>query len=116
MTVKNLTPSKPPVNFYWEFAEVASGAKGGLLLSQLYELTLKNQDSDGWFPVGSWDWYDTIFITPNEAKTIRRILKELGVLEERRVGFPSQMFFRVNMENLRGLVNHRAFARLPHDL
>jgi hypothetical protein len=115
MNLPNTKPCKPPINFYWEFAEVTDGLKGGLFLSKAYELSLENHENHGWFSMGCWDWHDIMLLTPNEVKTIRKKLRSIGVLEEAKVGFPPKVHFRVNISNLRELVSHRSFARLPYD-
>lgn len=108
-------PCPPPVNFYLPLAEVAECAKGGLFLSYIYELTLKNRENDGWFPTGCWDWYDTLLITAYELRTIRKKLKDYKVLEEVKKGMPPKIYMRVNMDELRKMVYYRSSMRLPHE-
>ena len=54
-------------------------------------------------------------ITAYELRTIRKKLKDYKVLEEVKRGMPPKIYMRVNMNELREMVYHRSFMRLPHE-
>lgn len=66
-----------------------------------YALQVSQQigaDQDGWFAKTIKGWEESVGLSRSEQETARARLVELGLLEERRVGMPAHLEFRVNQE------------------
>jgi hypothetical protein len=59
------------------------------------------KDHDGWFVRTQAEWERDTGLTRREQETARRLLRERGLLEERRVGMPAVLWYRVNWARLR---------------
>ena len=51
--------------------------------------------SGGWFICSQEQWTQEIGLTRWEQETARRALRRAGLLEERRLGMPARLWFRV---------------------
>ncbi|WP_343548661.1 hypothetical protein [Ralstonia sp.] len=93
----------PPVVFHDNLARLAGSVKAGLMLSQALYWTARGPDivaNDGWFYKTRHEWQKQTGMSRTEQETARRILRELGVFEERLIGMPRRMWFRIQLERL----------------
>ena len=64
-------------------------------------ITLESESDAGWFTRTQTEWERDTGLTRREQETARRQLRERGLLEERRVGMPAVLWYRVNWARLR---------------
>ena len=85
-----------PVSFHRCLVPVAGGVTPALMLSQAIWTTQTLEPSeDGWFLRSQEQWTQETGLTRWEQETARRALRQVGLLEERRVGMPAKLWFRV---------------------
>lgn len=90
-----------PIVFHRAYVPVAGGITAALFLSYAgYAYESLPEDSDGWFTRTQIEWERDTGLTRREQETARRQLRERGLLEERRVGMPAVLWFRVNWRRL----------------
>ena len=97
--IKTLLTDRP-IAYHPVLARAVGSVTAGVLLAQLLYWTPRSQD-----PLKRvWKTQDEIFeetaLTRSEQETARRILKTIGVVEEKRAGVPARMYFRVDMDRL----------------
>jgi hypothetical protein len=93
-----------PIAYHPILARAVGSVTAGVLLAQLLYWTPRSLD-----PLKRvWKTQDEIFeetaLTRSEQETARRILKTIGVVEEKRAGVPARMYFRVDMDRLTEIV------------
>jgi len=81
-----------------DFAVMFGGVCPGLFLSQLFYWGDKGRDENGWIYKTMEDWTKETGMSRKELERARRILKEHGVLEEKRG--VSRMDYRIDMDVL----------------
>jgi hypothetical protein len=75
---------------------VAGGVHAALLLSQAIWTTQSlDSQANGWFLKSQEQWAEETGLSRWEQETARRALRQAGLLEERRVGMPARLWFRV---------------------
>ena len=86
-----------PIVFHRAYVPVAGGITAALFLSYAgYAYESLPENRDGWFTRTQAEWERDTGLTRREQETARRQLRERGFLEERRVGMPATLCFRVN--------------------
>lgn len=94
------------------FAQISNGSlKAGLLLSQMLFHAQCGQDEDGWFSRTREELERETCLSRHEQDAARAELRGLGFIEERRVGIPAQMSFRLNFTLI--IEAMRRQSRLP---
>ena len=85
-----------PVSFHRCLVPVAGGVTPALMLSQaIWTTQTLDPASRGWFLRSQEQWTQETGLTRWEQETARRALRQVGLLEERRVGMPAKLWFRV---------------------
>jgi hypothetical protein len=85
-----------PVSFHRCLVPVAGGVTPALMLSQAIWTTQTLEPSaGGWFIRSQEQWTQETGLSRWEQETARRALRRAGLLEERRVGMPARLWFRV---------------------
>jgi len=88
-----------PVSFHRCLVPVAGGVTSALMLSQAIWTTQTLDTAEGgWFMQSQEQWTQETGLTRWEQETARRALRQAGLLEERRVGMPAKLWFRVRPE------------------
>ena len=91
-----------PIVFHRSYVPIAGGITAALFLSYAgYACEDLPQEHDGWFTRTQAEWERDTGLTRREQETARRLLRERGLLEERRVGMPAVLWYRVNWARLR---------------
>ena len=93
-----------PIAYHAVLAKAVGSANAGIFLSQLLYWTPRAHDKNGWIYKTQQDIYEETALTRREQETARRMLKTVKVLEEKRAGVPSRLFFRVDMNYLTRLL------------
>ncbi|MDP2433969.1 MAG: hypothetical protein Q8O33_18405 [Pseudomonadota bacterium] len=96
------------VSYHPLLATVTGNVKAALFLSHAISWSRyvhKSQpDRDGWFWLRASDWHEGAGLSGREQATARIILKGMGILEEKRIGVPAKIWYRVNLDKLGHLV------------
>jgi hypothetical protein len=96
-----------PIAFHRIFAQIAGSAAGGVFLSQaVYWSNRLADDRAGWFWKTQAEWEAETCLTRKEQESIRKRLRQIGVLEEKRQGQPALLWFRLNEKTLESLILH----------
>ena len=92
-----------PIAFHRRLVELTDNVKAALLLSQSIYWTRRGRgiaEKGGWFHKTTEQWAWETGLTPKEQSNARDALKVLALVDERRMGLPARLHFRVNMERL----------------
>ena len=102
-----------PVSFHRCLVPITGGVTGALMLSQaIWTTQTIDRTANGWFSKSQDQWTDETGLTRWEQETARRALRSAGFVEERRVGMPAKLWFRVRPDAvLRALQAHAAAVR-----
>jgi hypothetical protein len=88
-----------PVSFHRCLIPITGGVTAALMLSQAIWTSQTIEPSDnGWFSRSQEQWTEETGLSRWEQETARRALRSAGFLEERRVGMPAKLWFRVRAE------------------
>ncbi|MBN3875263.1 hypothetical protein [Nostoc sp. JL23] len=93
-----------PIAFHRIFATISGGVAEGLFLSQAYYWSLRTTIDGEWFYKTQQEWCEETALNRREQETARKRLIKLGILEEKREGMPSQLYYRVNRSVLYDLI------------
>ena len=102
-----------PVSFHRCLVPITGGVTAALMLSQAVWTTQTiDPAAKGWFSKSQDQWTDETGLSRWEQETARRALRSAGFLEERRVGMPAKLWYRVRPEAVwRALQAHTASDR-----
>ena len=89
-----------PIASHKSFAQITGSVATGVMLSQLVYWSKRTTDADGWFYKIQAEWQEETALTRTEQETARKKLKALGILEEKKVGIPCKLYFRVSTKEL----------------
>ncbi len=85
-----------PVSFHRCLVPVTGGITSALLLSQaIWTSQWLEPAADGWFLRSQEEWTQETGLSRWEQESARRALRRSGLLEERRIGMPARLWFRV---------------------
>jgi len=93
--------SERVIAFHPILARAGGSAGAGLFMSQLLYWVGKQADGDGWIYKTLEEWKAETCLTRSEVDRARRAWRDLGVLEEKYEGLPRRLWYRVNLERLR---------------
>ena len=106
-TLPRLTPSLVlevfdlPITFHRCLVRVTGSVTAALMLSQAMAWTEDlASEVEGWFMRSQGDWAEETGLSRWEQETARRVLRNCGLLEERKMGMPARLWFRVNRQRL----------------
>ena len=102
-----------PVSFHRCLVPVTGSVTAALMLSQaIWSSQASEPEAEGWFVKSREEWEDETGLSRWEQQTARRVLRDGGFLEERRVGMPAKLCFRVCPDQvLRALQRQAAGVR-----
>lgn len=85
-----------PVSFHRCLVPVTGGITSALLLSQaIWTSQWLEPAAEGWFLRSQDEWTQETGLSRWEQESARRALRRSGLLEERRIGMPARLWFRV---------------------
>ena len=88
-----------PVSFHRCLVPITGGVTAALMLSQAIWTTQTIEPAaNGWFSKSQDQWTDETGLTRWEQETARRALRRAGFVEEKLVGMPAKLWFRVRPE------------------
>ena len=85
-----------PIAFHVAFARITGSVDAGLFLSQAYYWANRTSDPDGWFYKNQEEWTAETYLSRREQEKVRKTLRQLGILEEKLVGVPARLYYRIN--------------------
>jgi len=91
------------VAFHPRLVQLTGQVTAGLLLSQALYWTRKLADQperQGWFWKTREDWHNETGLSRREQDGARRTLKDLGIWQEKRVGMPAKVWYRIDLPQL----------------
>jgi len=102
-----------PVSFHRCLVPITGGVTGALMLSQaIWTTQTIDRTANGWFSKSQDQWSDETGLSRWEQETARRALRSAGFVEERRVGMPAKLRFRVHPDTVwRALQAYAAAVR-----
>jgi len=102
-----------PVSFHRCLVPITGGVTAALMLSQaIWTTQTIERAANGWFSRSQEQWTDETGLTRWEQETARRALRRAGLVEEKLVGMPAKLWFRVRPEAVwRALQAHSAALR-----
>lgn len=101
-----------PVSFHRCLVPITGGVTAALMLSQAIWTTQEiDAAANGWFSKSRDEWTEDTGLSRWEQATARRALRNAGFLEERRVGMPSKLWYRVCPERVWHALEMHAAAR-----
>ena len=90
-----------PVSFHRCLVPITGGVTSALMLSQaIWTTQTLDREADGWFTRSQDQWREETGLSRWEQETARRVLRMAGFLEERRVGMPAKLWYRVRPETI----------------
>ena len=98
------------IAFHRRLVEVTESVKAALFLSQTIYWTRHGRDvvsSGGWFFKTTKQWEMETGLTVKEQATAREVLRKLSILNERRIGIPARLHFRLAADPLAALISER---------
>jgi len=88
-----------PVSFNRCLVPITGGVTAALMLSQaIWTSQAIDCAAHAWFSKCQDQWSDETGLSRWEQETARRALRSAGFLEERRVGMPAKLWYRVRPE------------------
>ena len=100
-----------PVTFHRCLVPITGGVTAALMLSQaIWTAQTIEGNGDGWFSKSRDQWTEETGLSRWEQETARRALRTAGFLEERRIGVPAKLWFRVRPEPVWRALQARAGA------
>ena len=92
-----------PVAYYPSLARLLGSVKAAILLAQLMYWTPRARDPEGWIYKNPAEFTAETFLTYEEQRGARKILRNWQVLEERYARLEHRLYFRVNRKVLNDL-------------
>lgn len=89
-----------PVAYYPKIAEALGSVDAAIFLCQFLYWEGKQSDKDGWIYKTIEEIKKETGLSYYEQKRSRKILKELGILEEKLFGLPARLYFKFNWNRL----------------
>lgn len=102
-----------PIAFHRCFVDITGSVPAALFLSQAVYWSSRTKDLNGWFYKTQEEWEDETGITRRVQETVRKNLRDLGVLEEVRRGTDPTIYYRVNTDRVHQLLGGIFSGEVP---
>jgi len=100
-----------PIVFNRCHLRLTGSVTAALFLSYACQLAAElDQSLGGWLSLTREEWTQHIGLSRTEQETARKILREAGVIEERRIGMPARLEIKVNTLKLYTRIRAQAAA------
>lgn len=94
-----------PIAYYPIFAQVLGGIEPGIFASQFFYWYGKGHDPEGWVYKTQDNILEETGLTRRNQETARKRLRDIRVLEEKRMGVPAKLYYRLNLDVLFDMLN-----------
>ena len=102
-----------PIAFHRAHLRLTGSVTAALLLSTACHLAADlPEDAHGWLRMSTADWQRETGLSRFEQETARRLLRNRGLIEDRRRGMPARLELRVRTESLLGALRVQAETSL----
>jgi len=98
------------IAFHRRLVDLTASVKAALLLSQTIYWTRHGRDiasNGGWFLKTTEQWAMETGLSAKEQTTARAVLCDLALIDERRLGMPAKLHFRLCVDQLGALLSDR---------
>lgn len=89
-----------PIAFNPAFKRMTGSTNAAIMLSQEFYWTKRTSNPDGWFYKTMKEWSEETGLTDDELLGARKILKDLGIHEEKLKGVPATVHYRLIKEKV----------------
>lgn len=96
-----------PIAFHRPLVSISGSVTAALLLSQAIYWSKRcatHDDGNKWFYKTQADWEEETGLTRYEQESARKVLRDKGILKEKRAGIPAKLFFTVDFDKLSELI------------
>lgn len=93
-----------PIAYHRCFAAITGSVTAAVMLSQAFYWCKRTTLAGNWFWKTQEDWFDETGLTRYEQEGARKILRKLGIFEEKKEGIPAKLYFRVNIKIMNDLL------------
>lgn len=97
-----------PIAYHRIFAKMAGSVNAGVMLSQAFYWSQRTKDPNGWFYKVQSEWEEETCLSRREQESARKQLRETGCWEERLIGIPAQLYYRLNLSALEAKLTYTA--------
>lgn len=97
-----------PIAYHRVFAKMAGSVNAGVMLSQAFYWSSRTKDPNGWFYKVQSEWEEETCLSRREQESARKQLRETGCWEERLIGIPAQLYYRLNLSALEAKLTYTA--------
>lgn len=95
-----------PVAYHPVLAKALGSVPAAVILSQgVYWWKIARKDGKDWFWVTADEWYNQTGVSEESQLTARKILKNAGFWEEKLIGLPAKMHYRIDVEILVAVIS-----------
>ncbi|GIW59457.1 MAG: hypothetical protein KatS3mg087_0523 [Patescibacteria group bacterium] len=89
-----------PIAFYPDLVPLTGSHQSSILLCQLCYWSGKQNNPEGWIYKTQEEWEIETDLSPKEQRTARRMLCDRGLIEERFVGMPRRLEYRIDTQKI----------------
>ncbi len=101
-----------PITFHRCLIPLTGSVTAALMISQAMAWTEEiDPEREGWFCKSQGEWTEQTGLSRWEQDAGRRALRDCGLLEERKMGMPARLWFRVNRAKLAAALRESAERR-----
>jgi hypothetical protein len=87
---------------------MAGSVNAGVMLSQAFYWSSRTKDPNGWFYKTQAEWEEETCLSRREQETARRLMRDGGYWEEKLIGIPAQLYYRLNLSALESKLTYTA--------
>jgi hypothetical protein len=87
-----------PIAFQRSFVRLGIGVTGAVFLSQM--VYWMNRAENGWFYKTQDEWTEETGLSRYEQEGVRKQLRHLGILNEKKQGLPAKLFYSIDEDKL----------------
>lgn len=104
-----------PIAFHRVFVTITESVTAALFLSQAIYWAKRTSNSERWFYKTREQWEEETGLERRQQESARKVLRHLGLLEEKLCGVPAKLHYRVNAEVLeRKLARQQVGTKAPN--
>ncbi len=96
------------------FFDITQDINAAILLSQLDYWSKRTSNQEHWVYKTQKELQEEIFLTPYQQRRARALLVKLNLIEEKCIGLPKKMYFRIKRESNEQNEEHQEIKKM-HD-
>jgi hypothetical protein len=95
-----------PIAYHRCFVTITGSVTTAVLLSQAVYWNNRATLPDGWFWKTQDEWFDETGLSRWEQEGARKVLKKMGILNEKLEGIPAKLYYQINVKKLLELIQN----------